>query len=871
MGNRGRKAAIAGLVLASLFGTTMERGSAPVAALVPGDAVPAATLERPAPSSTQLSSGRRMTAAQATDTIETLNESLPSPLVQVLPPEEFAAFLEPQRTLADVYFGGRFALSTFIIYTPTTVEFDQPAVVVDALPDVLGRPTLVNHLTGPIPSHPELVCVRPGQPLCGRLEPSFIGVIFDETRFRVDVFVHPDLRAPPAEADARYLPPPDTRGPTLVQNLSANYSGNETGEDSFSLFGHTRVGLGTRHIFSDWFSHEEQSLSIETLGYQEDLSDHQIKAGLYEPTLSVLRAMRHQPMAGVSMARSFHARTDIASIIASDIDLFLATRSQVDLLRDGRLYDSRFYESGNQRLDTSRLPAGAYTLQIRITDASGATRLIERFYVKSSLLAPPGHDIWFAELGRVMDRTFNERLPDDGGALLGRGGYQHRVNSKLGIGVAGAVAEDEMLGELNSVWVEPNFEMSGELFASTDGAAGWGLRGLGRFGSRTGASLNLLRVWPEVDAEEEYQLLRDEVMQRSLQVNRQLRRGLLVAALSESQSNDGPVNRSQSLQYSLPFVLSGQDQFTFSAQLARVDGDLQGQLSLAWRRNAGRWQYQVTPRAQYRDSDRDVDAHAEGLAASASATWRDGSLFHDDMQFTALVDADSEQVNTALLGEHASQYGRGRVAMNRVDTGSDRNTLSSAAYDTNLVATRGRVAFGGPELSEGAVLLDLTGAPDAAFDVLVDSQRKYTVRGDSRSVVALPPYHTYRVLLRDVGTDYVRYDDTAREATLYPGHVSVMDWQAAGILIAVGRLMTPTGACATSDCEQTLTPLGSVILEGTEGVTVTDPDGFFQGEVLTSTTELKVQREDLQCTLNISRPRIVNGIALLGDLVCREN
>ena len=64
-------------------------------------------------------------------------------------------------------------------------------------------------------------------------------------------------------------------------------------------------------------------------------------------------------MYGFGVGSQLDSRADGDQIAGAPLVVFLAHRSQVDILRDGRLLSSRFYDAGNQTLDTAYLPQGA--------------------------------------------------------------------------------------------------------------------------------------------------------------------------------------------------------------------------------------------------------------------------------------------------------------------------------------------------------------------------------------------------------------------------------------------------------------------------------------------------------------------------------
>lgn len=404
-------------------------------------------------------------------------------------PAGFEAWFEAQKVALDVYYGGRYLLTTLAEHTGDKITLLHPEEVAERIPGVLNNITMAELLRSPMLTNSDKVCNEPNQALCGRLEPDTVALIFDETRIRADLFIHRELLAEVAEADPRYLPDGDKRRPTLVQNLNALYTGDDAGDERYSLFGRTRAGNNGNYAFSDWVSTSDQDISVDQLGYRHDLRDHLITVGLFETNLDMLRGMNRDLLLGAGVEKSMMRRTDLQSIISTPIDLFLPTRGRVDIFRDGRLVASGFYEAGNQRIDTSRLPAGAYLIEIVTTDAAGNISSNEQLFVKSTLLAPPGESIWFAEAGKVGRRDSLETFPDELDITLMRAGYRWRHASWLGLGVAGAASEDAALGELSANMIFDWLEAGGEVYSSTAGGSGVGARTIMRHNQHT-LSLN---------------------------------------------------------------------------------------------------------------------------------------------------------------------------------------------------------------------------------------------------------------------------------------------------------------------------------------------------------------------------------------------
>src|SRR4051794_18640607 len=108
-------------------------------------------------------------------------------------PSGFDGLERPRRILADIYFGDRKVGEAMVLATPGTVRFLEPAKLVALLPDAIDSPALVAALSADLPSHPDLVCSPGNGASCGKLSPAIAGVIFDEGRFRADIFLAPAM------------------------------------------------------------------------------------------------------------------------------------------------------------------------------------------------------------------------------------------------------------------------------------------------------------------------------------------------------------------------------------------------------------------------------------------------------------------------------------------------------------------------------------------------------------------------------------------------------------------------------------------------------------------------------------------------------
>ena len=788
-------------------------------------------------------------------------------------PAGFEAWFEPQKIALDVFYGGRYLLTTLAEYDGKEVSFLSPDEVAKSIPGALDPATMTGMLSQPLAANSDRLCMQENQPLCGRLETDTIGIIFDETRIRADLFVNRSLLAKVAEADPRYLPEGDKKRVTLVQNLNSLYTSDNNGYDRFSLFGKTRAGNNGHYGFSDWVSTNDQGLSIDQIGYRHDLRDHIVTVGLFEPSLDMLRGMGRDLLVGAGIEKSMKRRTDLDSIISTPIDIFLPVRSRVDIFRDGRLISSGFYEAGNQRIDTSRLPSGSYIIELVTTDAGGNISTEEQLFVKSTLLAPPGEAIWFAEGGKVSRRAPFETLPDELDVNIVRGGYRWRQKSWLGFGLAGAATEDAALAEVSASMLFDWLEAGAELYQSTDGGRGVGVNAVTRRGAHTLtiSSRSSSADDPPAANEPQYRLLEEDRWQHTAQwITRVNPNANLSLSTSYTGGKDLPNSRRSTARYNHYFPASAGNAFSVTAELGEVDGDVRFMIGAQWRGAARHW----THTAGIDVSGSDIPNDQDGVSASVASRWRDQDLLTDEVNAGISAQANDNTQGVTADVRHGSQWGNGQIAASHTRGKQFEQTQYLAGYDTSIVVGESyRPAIGGgPRSGEAGVILDLSDAEDSIVDVYADGQRQFSARGGRPVPLTLMPYREYQISLIDRGTTLVSFDNEPRRIVLYPGDVETLSWSMQKINIIVGRLQRQEEFCSevTGECYSLKLPLPDTRVEGLEGFTFTDKDGFFQGEVVEGTTELHARYNGVDCRINIADLPVTEGVIRAPALVCNS-
>lgn len=293
------------------------------------------------------------------------------------------------------------------------------------------------------------------------------------------------------------------------------------------------------------------------------------------------------------------------------------------------------------------------------------------------------------------------------------------------------------------------------------------------------------------------------------------------------------------------------------AEAGDEDGNAIAMLTLQWRNIRGKW----TDSAQVRSNQSDAANTTDQFSAGVATTWRDGDRFIDDVELGVRAETGDQNQSLTLSGQHRSQYGRGMASMTSSSIGGHDQMLTSLGYDTSLVMGAGRVAMGGgPNLNEAGVLLDLRNAPDARIDIIANGQSQFIARGGRVAALTLPPYHQYRLRMNDSGVSLAQLDNQPHEVTLYPGHVVAPAWNIQSIRVLIGRIVLANGQ-----------PLANARIEGAEGPTYTDDEGYLQTEISSNIKELLARTADGECRIRIPEKAKGEEVIRAGALRCTGN
>ena len=756
------------------------------------------------------------------------------------PPPGFEAFFEAQRTVIDVYYAGRFLAEAPASYDIDSLEFDDPQALADRLPDLLDPARVSAALTGPLDANAQALCGRGARDDCGRISPEIAGVIFDASRFRATLFVAPDQLDTRGPDISRYLPPSDSDF-AFLQNLSAAYSGaDDNDRDNYNVISVTSASLGETRLQVENSYGSENDLTVDQAFVRREFEGRAAQGGLYRSRGQSSGFVRERDLLGLRLESSLDTRADRAFSGGTSIQVFLPTRARVEIFQDGRLLDSRAYDAGNQVLDTSNLPDGAYDIDIRIRESDGGERTEQRFFVKTTRLPPMDQPLWTLEAGRIVDRNTDDTLPEDTGDWFARAGTTRRISDGLGFDIGAAAGLGDALAEAGLFRTGRLGEVQVSAFGTAEGDYGFASNGRLQYGVIR-VSVDYRRIIGPGPGEE--RLIGTALEQAGVYLSAPFRGGVLALSARYDNRDDSESRNAQSLSWDRNLLRSRRGNLRFGVDVSRENEDWVGQLSLQWDYRDGAVSGMLAPGARY-DRFRD-DRDEFGSQTDARLAWERERDQGDLLRLALAGTSGGREERIGTEGIYEGRLGAMRASVDR-DFGDTDRTSWTGTFNTSVLSDGRSLSVGGRDRARAAALVEIDGeVPDARFEVLVDGYPSGIAPAGSVTPIHLRPWETYTVRLRPVGSALVAWENREEQITLYPGNVVRLNWRVDEIVVLLGRVLDDDGR-----------PVEFARLEGAYGFAMTEEGGLFQAEALRpaagETLELvAVRRGGDRCTVRI--------------------
>jgi hypothetical protein len=784
-------------------------------------------------------------------------------------PPEFTELASAREVLVDVYFGGSKVGEAFAVAKPGSLAFRSVDDLLAMVPQVTDRDEVGRALAAELPSHGEMVCSAGNSADCGILSPEVAGIIYDDARFRVDLFVNPEfLRTAEFGAD-EYLPVPDA--PLgLTSSIGAAIAGSTTGATAYNVQNRTILGFHNARVRLNSSVASGLGLVMDDFVGELEHEDLRYSAGLFWAPGNDFIGQRR--IIGGGVGTQFDTSADRDTLRGTPILLFLPQQARVELLIDGRLISSRSYSAGNVSIDTSALPDGSYTVLLRI-QANGATREERRFFVKNAKAPPVGHPMFHAFAGMLANTRRHQPISPSN-TFFYQAGAAWRLGNSFAADLEALGTQHKAIIEAGAWLIKPQGRMRVAALASTGGDAGLLVQISSSARRPLSFNFDLRRIWSHdgkplipvptfVDSFRSnpstgIQLANGSYTQANGSLGLRLGAGYLAVVASYRKDKRLPADYSIGPSVSWPvftgrgvqLVLDASAQRTRTTTAAFAGARVlftSGGLSMLGRLGHGS----------------ETDRHDSQFSAARMVGNLTAQYSHEDKRRTLVevgagVDRD---VRTSTALAEASVYSRfGNL---RADALQDLEGGGGMQYGVTLqsamAATPQSIALGGRELEPSAIIVSVDGTASAAeFDVLIDGVAWGRVKAGGRFSLFVPGYRTYAVRLIPTAATSVNFDAAARSVTLYPGNVQRLAWKVDSYFTMFARAMSGDGG-----------PIANALVHTAKSVAQTDSDGYFQIDARLEDPIMIEGEGGRSCQLHI--PPVVprNDFAAVGKVSCQ--
>jgi hypothetical protein len=787
-----------------------------------------------------------------------------SRLTMAAPPgfEDLAA---ERQLLLDVWFGGRKLGEARVRVAPGLLTFEDPAAVAALVPEVARPLELRQALEGPLETNVSRLCGASREKGCGSIEPLAAGVILDEERFRVDLFVNPALLETPDQASDAYLDRPGAE-PSLISLFGATLSGSNRGDQSWHVQNRTIAAVGSLRVRSDMSLSSGTGVTIDNLAAEKDLKDWRYIAGIFWAPGTELVGRRR--IAGIGATTQLDTLQDRDALSATPLVLALQHQARVELLVDGRLVSSRIYPAGNRLVDTEALPGGSYEVLLRIQEDGLPVRTERRFFSRGTLMAP---------LGRPQFAAFAGILPSAGPGLSldhGDAFYQlsasYRVAPRIGLDASvlgtgrkaildGGVVWQSGLAQVRlSALLSSSLDYGASIRASSSGkgplAFSFDLRTIK---SRDGRPLMPVASSRGTFSEDPEAGFGDRGSYTQAIGVASYRLGDANFRLTGLYRRGGTEDSTYSIGASvdMPVIRTGRWDIVVQADVRKSEHELASFLGVRFLLNRGELALSGSA-GTIHQSGRPGDD--ERLVGEAQLAWARTLANEGQLSTDAAIGRDSDGSYA-----RASAYARTPLVNARADLlhqfGDLATTQYAATLESGFVMSGHGVGMSGREMNDSAVEVSADGIePGQRFELLVDEVARGTVGADRTTRVFLQPYRSYHIRLRPLGAQAASFDTAARQVTLYPGSVAALHWDVTPLFVLFGQAVDGLGR-----------PVANAEIKGAFGIGRSDGEGYFQIETRSGDVLGFEPASAPACAVTVGKARQRDGYVSGGKVQCR--
>ena len=770
-----------------------------------------------------------------------------------VPPPGFEDLASGYSDYTALVFLGKSLPAQQVRVTDKTVQFIDPRALLPYLNIKSAlEPEVLAALSQPLVRHDELVCgARYAPAECGHLDPSTVGIIFDDANGRTELFINAKYLNAPAEKapPSRYFQENADVIPGLIHSQQINALQSD-GVTSLAISGVGALGVGRQSYFGlRWYIDQDtqngatySERQLQDLYYRYDFDNHHYaQAGRMDaPDLYssvggsfTFNTLPIRDINGVRVGTGLAYVNQSLDFTASPLTVFLQQTSRVDAYRGNQLLGSFNLNAGSHNLDTSRFPDGSYPVTLKIYEGTQLVSTQVQFYTRTSGAGRSGNIDWFVQGGKLLGKDavtgWNDlgssntlqsglRVPlwGDMAMTLGLSGDQFARYGEVQLSGARAVGHSDAIvsttlsyfrgnNQVHADWEQLTWNDGFSLSVyhnrlSTPQCANV-TTPLAYFGGCSNNwNLGLSRSFGNwlLSASYNYNSVNSAVsLAPQLPVNFNPLQPTPISAYSQQSGSSYNVNASRSFVLGKQMLSLQLGLFRNGANQSVVGGGTGVFISLTF-----------TPRAHVYSSQHTASTQAGFTAQRTSGdvtrdysfdhsdVWTDGSQRELDLHLDA---QDATQQNSLVTGRYFGQWGRLDIAGGASHLrGSPAESIFNGSYDSSFAVTSAGLAYGpdtGNFSQPGAGILVKVGSAgdESALQVDTSSVGSLAISSGHTTLIPVDGYsvgsvHVHELQEASAGVLSIT-GGTDQSGFLIPGHFYLDQVRASAQYTFMGRVL----------------------------------------------------------------------------------
>ena len=777
-------------------------------------------------------------------------------------PEGFEDLANPQETVVDVFYGGVYLASVTARFEPGSITVLDSLPVVARLPDLLDPLEFSRLIEFPLDTNAQLRCRTKRSIDCGKLLTRTVGVIFDQGRLKLDLFIGPELLQVQTLEQLRYLPKSDA-GFSAIDDMSFYASGSTDSDLTFNMANSTLVSFAETRLRIDSNLTSEDDLTIDTFALQREVKGLDYQAGIFRANAGSFLFMQNQQFLGATFGSSLTTRLDLELALGTTFTVFLNSRSLVQIYKDDRLLGSSYYDTGNQEINTASLPSGAYDVELRITDSSGLVRVERRFYSKNTKIPPEGEALFFIQAGQYVETVTDEILPQTTEDRFVRAGYSRRLFTSTAASLGFSADRESTMVEGGLFHQRQKYEVSAALAFDEHARIAGDIRFRYRY-ENGNVNISARKISGGDLKVDEVSQLGAEITQANISAYFSTENyGSFSVFGDYAQTAAAPgietvaYRASKSKSYGArwsPPAPSWMSDLSGNVELSSNDGEILFLVNLRFGMSNGPWKTSAS--AIYQTEQANQLGESQSLTGSIDTRWQRDTVAGNDYAFSVRADHQQQDAIASSFQAKTHRGAAGFTAKHNIDANSWEYTGSMS---TRFASTASGIYLGGKRSGNSGFVVKVEGPEnsDNLIEVKMNGSTKAMITANKEVFIPTAAYRTYDISFSSSGKSIESINYKGRPMTIYPGNVVPIQATLTQVLIGIGRVILRSGE-----------PLQNALIKGVEGLALTDGNGMFQTEMVTGTKQLTFAKGGAACTIRLPEYRVRRNVARLGKLIC---